>query len=116
MGRVEGEEPRLERGQLPAGLRADALGRPGPGCPRRGDRDHLAIAEVEGLVHGIPEPSGLVGVRLEAVHDHLDGVPLVPLELRRLLEPHDLAVDPRADEPASLQVLEEGAERCPYGP
>ena len=110
MGRVEREEARLERGQLVARLRADALGRPRARCPVRGDRDHLAIAEFEGLIDGIPQPRGLARVRLEAVHDHLDRVSLVPLQLRRLLEPYDLAVDPRADEAASSQVLEQRTE------
>ena len=66
---------------------------------------HLAVAAVEGGLDGVAQALGLGGGDAQAVHDELDGVELVAVELHAVFNLADFAV--HAQVALLAQVLEE---------
>jgi hypothetical protein len=104
MLRVKGEETRLKRRQVPATSRTTAL--------RRvrllfiwAKHDELAIARFEGLVDGLTNSPGLFRVRSEPIHNDLNYVDLIALELLNIFESHHDAIDTSAHKAPATKVL-----------
>ncbi len=73
--------------------------------------DDHAAGEFQGCLDGVGEAdSGGLLLRGEAVDDHVDGVLLLPAEVRRLGELDDLSVDPRAGVALDVELAEELGE------
>jgi len=110
VGRVEGEQARLERRRLGPAARAVAACRPaaldGLAGARRRD-DQLALGELERLLDGLAQARELLLDRSQAVHDHLDRVALVTRELGQLLDALDGAVHACAHEATPCEVAQQ---------
>ena len=97
VGRVEREQPRLERRGVGAAARAGALGRVAA-VARLALQDDVARAQLDGLFDGFPQARELLGVGLQAVDDDLDRVALVARQLGHVFGAQHLAVDAHAHE------------------
>src|SRR5690606_35533853 len=107
---VEREQPRLELRDAVAADRARELVRE---RERRGFRlvdprdQRDAVGERERGLERLGEPLLDLGLDRDAVDDDLDVVLLALVELRRIVELDDLAVDARAEEALRAEVLEQ---------
>src|SRR5581483_5459165 len=110
VGRVEGEDARLELGEADAVLRAgEALGKRRRLAADHVDRDE-PVGERERRLDRVEEAVAQLRLHHEAVDDHFDRVLELLVELDLLLEEALLAVDLDACEALVAQALEEVAE------
>ena len=106
---VEGEEPWLELGHRIAADPAGELVREHELFARRAVEEgdtRRALAEAERRLEGFREPLLQVRAHLEPVHDRIDRMLLLGVELRHGVELHVLAIDARTHEALAAQFLD----------
>ena len=114
LGRVEGEELRGQARHGNLALRAGGeRGHEGvaPFFPGRvaadHGHDHALVAPVQGEFHGVGQPLADAVLDHEPVHHQLDGVLLVLLQVRHVVQGVQLPADAHAHEPLLAQLGEE---------
>ena len=109
VGAVEREGARLDLGEADAAMRARELLGVHLLRARVGvDREHAPLAVAQRDLHGVRYAAALrLVVEHEPVDDDLDRVPLLLVEVDRLVEAPRLAVDAHADEPRGARLLEQ---------
>ena len=67
--------------------------------------DELTVTRFEGLIDGLTDSPGLLRVRPEPVHDDLNYVDLIALELLDIFESHHDAIDASAHKAPAAEIL-----------
>ncbi len=66
-----------------------------------------AVGQLQRGLEGLGQALLEIGADLEAVHHHIDGMLLLFIQLRQLVELAQFAVDPRTNEPLGAQLFED---------
>ncbi len=106
VGGVEGEGPRGHLGDAGAAVDAGELLREGDLLTTREGGEREAARLPERRLEGVDEASPDVGGDAQPVHDDLDRVRALPVDLAGLGELDRLSVDAGADEPPARQILQ----------
>ena len=79
-------------------------------CPRSVRDNERSLAQLEGEVNRLAQPSADRWAVHQAIDHHFNIVPHLPIEREIVGQLHDLAIDPRADETLFQQILEQIAK------